>query len=476
MFLAAIFLAAFVRALASPVPVAIPSGPIPSPLCLVTAALSAGTCDPNRRRTIFDILYSCLGVIFLCTYISIHHNIPDQNDSWAKKTWLKLRTMLYAMVAPEVVIMWALRQRIMAGVIESWGKERGWTKTHGFFVQMGGLMLEGEEKESYVVVLWRDVIQGQMTPGLCVEDTKIEKIPKIRLKEIKDHGKGDLLAKLIVVLQTTWFVVQCIARRVEGLVLTELELVTLAFAALNAVTYILWWDKPLGVEYPIYFDLEGKRVDGPEEKEEEAWYKKFWKLVTRNWSGKDRGEEGVGLLRGSQESAEERRAVKSVWEDMIKRPFGIVFGPLLEMTNVEKAVRASSVHPFYAAQLLINQHQIAYLCASVIGVTFGGIHLIGWHFLFPTTTELWLWRASSLVLTVAPALIPFCWRPIADPPHDWGIPNIVEQLFAFLVTRIGTPLYVTARVIILIFSFFALRDLPDSAYDNIKWTNFIPHI
>ncbi|KAF8648130.1 hypothetical protein AX16_006380 [Volvariella volvacea WC 439] len=478
MFLAGMFLAAVARSLASPTPVAIPSSPIPSPLCAVTAALSAGACDPNKKRTIFDIVYSCLGVIFLCTYISIHHNIPDQNDSWAKKTWLKIRTMLYAMVAPEVVIMWALRQRIMAGKIADEYKECGWTKTHGFFVQMGGLMLEGEETGKYKVVesdyLRRkdQVIEIFRWPGQV-----IGKVPKIRTKEIQDRGKGDILSKAIVVLQTSWFVVQCIARCIEGLALTELELVTLAFAALNAVTYVLWWDKPLSVEYPIYVDKEGKRVDGPEEEEEEAWYTKAWKVLTGSQSGGDRGEEGVGLLEGPQKNAgSERYAAKSVWKDMIKKPFVLIFGPLFEMTNVEETGRKTSVHSFYAAALDADQHRLAYFVASVIGIIFGGIHLIGWNFSFLTATELWLWRASSLVLTVVPAIIAISWPLKVD---WWSVENsdpFIHRVLWFLVARIGTPLYVAARVVILLLAFFSLRDLPDSAFDNIKWSNFIPHI
>ncbi|KAF8659469.1 hypothetical protein AX16_001836 [Volvariella volvacea WC 439] len=475
MFLAGMFLTAFARALASPVPVAVPASPIPSPLCVVTAALSAGACDPNRKRTIFDILYSCLGVIFLCTYISIHHNIPDQNDSWGKKTWLKIQTMLYAVVAPEIVIMWALRQRIMAGSIAEWGKERKWTRTHGFFVQMGGLMIEVEKGKKYEVV-YCDYNGTAIIKGLkSYTNRSIENLPAIRKKEIQDRGKGDILAKTIVILQTLWFVAQCIARRVENLVLTELELVTLAFAALNVVTYILWWDKPLNIEYPIYLDEEGNRVDGPEEREEATWYEKFWKVATGNWSQADRGEEEIALLRGGEESIREDLGVKMLWK-RIKNPLAIVFEPLLKMTNAETIGKRTSVPSFYAASLTTNQHQIAYFSASVIGIIFGGIHLIGWNFSFLTATELWLWRASSLVLTVIPSIIAISW-----PLHvNWwdveGDDPFIDRVLWFVLARIGTPLYIAARVIILFLAFFSLRDLPDSAYSNIKWSNFIPHI
>ena len=71
--------------------------------------------------------------------------------------------------------------------------------------------------------------------------------PTITAAEIKDKGRGDFLSKAIAILQTTWFIMQCIVRGVEGIALTELELVTLALSTLNALMYYFWWDKPLGV-------------------------------------------------------------------------------------------------------------------------------------------------------------------------------------------------------------------------------------
>lgn len=69
-----------------------------------------------------------------------------------------------------------------------------------------------------------------------------------REEDIKDKGKGDGLSKGLVVGQTLWFIAQCLSRWQQGLVVTELELVTLAFAALNGAIYFLWWHKPLDVQ------------------------------------------------------------------------------------------------------------------------------------------------------------------------------------------------------------------------------------
>src|SRR6266542_592981 len=88
-------------------------------------------------------------------------------------------------------------------------------------------------------------------------------IPVITADNIQDRSKGDVLFKLIAILQTTWFIIQCVARGQQRLALTELELVTLALASLNAVTFGIWWHKPLGVEDPvmIYLKTEARKVE-----------------------------------------------------------------------------------------------------------------------------------------------------------------------------------------------------------------------
>ncbi|KAF8642785.1 hypothetical protein AX16_009418 [Volvariella volvacea WC 439] len=454
MLLMSLFLAAFAQSLASPVPVAVPGNNIPSPVCVVAAAVTASRCDPTRTRTIFDILYSCIGVILLCTYISIHHNIPDQNDSWAKVTWLKLRTTLYALIAPEIVIMWAIRQWIMARRIARENQDRRWTVTHGFFIQMGGLVqcIKEGERTRYEVLC---------PPGpWALQEWKSTKIPFIPEKEIQDHGKGDLLAKAVVVIQTTWFVAQCIARHVQGLVLTEIELITLAFATLNVITYGLWWNKPLNIGYPIYFDKDGNRVDGPlatvgepEDEEddkgqvqewEEAGYSRIWRNI------QDR-------------MAECGEACKNAWESVKS-----VLGSLWDMmTDVKTENRPTSVHPFFAGWMDVDDEDRGIICGSLIGVLFGGIHLIGWNFQFSTIVELWLWRVSSLVLTITPAFLAI--GAGLEIIYNWEIP-------LNSATILGGPFYFAARMILLFLAFFTLRALPEPAYQNVKWTEFIPHI
>ncbi|KAG6815155.1 hypothetical protein H0H87_004633 [Tephrocybe sp. NHM501043] len=60
-------------------------------------------------------------------------------------------------------------------------------------------------------------------------------------KEILDRSKGDALAKSLVLLQATWFILQATTSVVQHL----------AFAILNFMTYFCWWNKPLDVNYTI---------------------------------------------------------------------------------------------------------------------------------------------------------------------------------------------------------------------------------
>jgi hypothetical protein len=75
--------------------------------------------------------------------------------------------------------------------------------------------------------------------------------------EILDRSKGDGLAKTLAIFQTVWFIIQFLTRIARRLPITEIELVTIAFAALNFGTYFFWWQKPLNVTCTIRVKRKG---------------------------------------------------------------------------------------------------------------------------------------------------------------------------------------------------------------------------
>jgi hypothetical protein len=215
-------------------------------------------------RSIYNILWSCLSTIFACTWITVHPNIPAPGDSQWAVLRRRLAIMGYFLLTPEFVIYWAARQHFDARYLTKKHEKNhlGWTRAHSFFLIMGGFMLH-EGRKPVRVLEAKDLEE-------LSEAGKI-KWPTITKEEIADRSKGDYLSKTIVLFQTTWFVGQCIARWAYGLTVTELEVVTVAFASLTGVIYYLWWDKPLDVRCSIpvhvfHGHLKGTEVDvGKEE-------------------------------------------------------------------------------------------------------------------------------------------------------------------------------------------------------------------
>ena len=202
----------------------------------------------GNTRSIYIIIRSCLSTIFACAWIAVHPNIPAPGDSRWAVLGRRMAIMAFVLLAPEFVIFWAGRQHYAARNFAK--KHTGWTRVHAFFLIMGGFTLHKGGKP--VQVLVPEELERLSEAG------KIE-WPTITEEEIADRSKGDYLSKTIVVFQATWFIIQCIARGVYGLTLTELEVVTIAFASLTGVIYYLWWDKPLDVHcsIPVHF-LEGR--------------------------------------------------------------------------------------------------------------------------------------------------------------------------------------------------------------------------
>lgn len=70
-------------------------------------------------------------------------------------------------------------------------------------------------------------------------------------QEINDRSKSDPFSKSLALVQTLWFAMQCIARHIEHLPITQLEIATLAYIIPIVGIYICWWNKPLGVAEPV---------------------------------------------------------------------------------------------------------------------------------------------------------------------------------------------------------------------------------
>ncbi len=66
-----------------------------------------------------------------------------------------------------------------------------------------------------------------------------------------EKSKSDGLVKSIAAVQAVCLAVQCIARTVQGLEATPLEISTIAYIPISLLSYGFWWCEPFNVRYPI---------------------------------------------------------------------------------------------------------------------------------------------------------------------------------------------------------------------------------
>ena len=253
--------------------------------------------------------------------------------------------------------------------------------------------------------------------------------------EIKDRGKSDWLAKSLVLLQTSWFVTQCIARGIKHLPVTHLEIVTLAYAAMNFVIYIFWWNKPLNVNRPVrVFRKSEPRETQPrvtEPKSEAAW---------------------------------------EAFVNGLRMVFMFIIGAQDDNVNLSHEDRV----PRFWANSAAGEQVTADLIMLGVGVCFGAIHCIAWHFSFPTHTELLMWQISSVAITAVPVYVPLVLF-FGDGLGNIGFENLALTILIFGPLS-GGILYIIARAVTLVLAFTSLRDLPPGAYETVHWTTFIPHV
>ena len=273
-----------------------------------------------------------------------------------------------------------------------------------------------------------------LASDLTLDDISFAMLTK---EEIKDKGKSDWLAKSLVLLQTSWFVMQCIARGIKHLPVTHLEIVTLAYAAINFAIYIFWWNKPLNVNRPVrVFRKSEARETQPQIRERTSEAREL------TWDTINKGLETVlRFIAGGQD---------------------------LDV-NLSREDRA----PRFWADSTGEENIPADVIVLGVGICFGAIHCIAWYFSFPTHAELLMWRISCIAITAVPFYIPLVFG-----LGGWLV-EMDFEIFGMTIFISILPagiLYVIARAVTLVLAFTSLRDLPPGAYETVHWTTFIPHV
>ena len=384
----------------------------------------------------------------------------------------------------------------MTKVVDTHQDHKGWTRVHGFFAVMGGFVSpDGKTKYS------REDLEK-----LCVCE-----YPLITKDEIQDKSTADSVAKLFALVQTTWFMLQCVARLSQHLAITELELATVAFALLNMITYALWWDKPMDAQCPIRVlkkckhCQEGRRngasdkdaagqTRSPEKNDQIEAHQRDKEPLPNHHSNTTichplcqnqddhlirftvvpRPHGGSASSTPPWKGRDWRSSIGRCSWSNIRKPVAATFRMLLGPFNSMMGNGSGDTTFFIVGWKSDGPHEnIRYLGSVFIATVFGAIHCMAWSFHFPTRAEQILWRISSL----ATASIPGVWAIVAPligfflmiyEAHRSDAANflIVFPLF----------LYAVGRIALLALCLMALRSPPPSSLQTVQWINFLPHV
>ncbi|KAJ7706539.1 hypothetical protein B0H16DRAFT_1481947 [Mycena metata] len=364
-------------------------------------------------QTLFDIVWGCLATIFACTWVTLHQNVPDPDLGWFSLLMRKLRMMLMMIIAPELVVGFAARQLVSAGWIAK-GKVLYNTVLCRILIYHRIQCLKNAR-----VLLQHGRIYGHPVSRMKQLPAYISGIKKINTADIEDKSKGDTLSKGVAIAQGLWFVTQCLARVSQHLPLTELEVATLAFAVLNVIIRLLWFHKPLNVQQPIVV------------------------------------EEDITLLNNG-------------FRTLLDKLAGAIGGGYDKYSPIS----STSVPSFYSIEMGTEDTHWRVNIAGVFGVgsIFGSIHCAAWNALFPSMTEMWIWRTSSGFIAAYPALTTLIGISSEDTDNDtaWAVLAIFWW--------VGVVVYPLCRLFLTILSFTMLRSLPLSAFVDVNWSNYIPHL
>lgn len=413
--------------------------------------------DQADHRGTFDIVWSTVFTMFICTYTILCLNVPAPKDTWWKILRRRIMWMGLGILGPEFVLTFAAGQ---------WSRARqsvedfrdsgyiGWNIRHAFFADMGGFVLCAQGCQPFPLnakqLHWL-VVNGHVA------------YPQVPDDEIRDRSKQDTVAKLVTAFQVGYLVVQTIGRRAQDLTITALELNTLAVVVCSLMTSYTWLRKPVDVQSPTRIEAHS-----------------------------------------SMEAIHDFRSWSHTPLDFVDEN-----GPGWAM-NIQPFMKMPVIEPERPIQRIPNDrfpmnaygNQEYYLCFATL--IFSAVHVAGWNFSFPSRTEQILWRVSSMLLfgiTVAFWILETVasWKRLgrwkllylaifkrdkmeefrrarAEKLPEATEPTVLPLPWEFWTIFPLALLYGFARMFLLVEGFAELRAAPSSAFVSVNWSQYWPHM
>ncbi|KAF4616267.1 hypothetical protein D9613_008310 [Agrocybe pediades] len=145
----------------------------------------------------------------------------------------------------------------------------------------------------------------------------------------------------------------------------------------------------------------------------------------------------------------------------------------------------TSVPTFYSVQAGSPAAYLQMLLSSFSAAAlFGSIHCIGWSskIVFTSHVASLAWRIASVAITASPVVwcLGFVFGYYSEEIFVHG--SVLERMFFYFtvlcafVSAVTIPMYIVARLTLLVLAFVELRHVPPGVLDNIPWANVLPFI
>ncbi len=282
----------------------------------------------------------------------------------------------------------------------------------------------------------------------------------------------------------------------ESMPLTELEVITLGYAALNGITYGLWWHKPQNVGVPVYLEAKvqlsrNSPNDNSPEPESGIELSQINADVALNNNNRTTEELEQLVPQELEDTASKSsflsRKLKDDWEHStwVKLMFPItipyrliqaVIRPLVKLHQAE----CDYVHegdlrvPMFFAEPVKHRYNIRFF-EAIVSTIFFFVQLIPSYLVdfsySHETTVLW-WVCLTVISFGHISLVIIVDANVSMLPY---LPRRV-QFIPYLFVMVGIPLYMICRVALIVISILSFWYLSEAAYQTIDWISSIPHL
>jgi hypothetical protein len=305
-------------------------------------------------------------------------------------------------------------------------------------------------------------------------------------KEINDLSKADVFTKAFACIQSSWLVIQSIVRVSVGLPISQLELATMAFVVCAPTMYLLWWQKPFGVESRISVTLivhkesvtravaDNQSYDSPIYHGRVPWW---------STAADQRRQELIQRVDFDQvkpDNAQEDREFYQADLNLFKL-FGLIFqgDPSKQSASKTDFIEAGEALRIMVGNVFGNPDFVkppreltATLALYATGTLFSALHVAAWNWEFPSSTARELWRIFAITATgTGPVLFLFVFAVFALGEVNINTPDVVFGIVLFSLPFV----YAASRIGLVVLIFYCFSSMPAGVYETVNWVQFLPH-